>query len=118
MFIEPEHFCISRSKWSRGRGKNTCLLDEMGDKDCLGFFFKACGATDAQLFRLDEPVDVVQKFGWQSKLMEYAGLVVCQTNTCRSIIATNDAPCMEEARREALLVKLFSLIDIRLYFAD
>ncbi len=117
-FTDIRKFTVARSTWSRGRGKNTSILDEMGDKDCLGFFLKAGGASDAQLLRADEPIDVVVKYGWNIPLIEYAGWTCYQTKACREIIATNDAPLMNDAFREFTLIGLFKTINVALDFVD
>ncbi len=117
-FIEITTFVISRSKWSRGKGKDTCILNEMGERDCIGFFLQACGATDAQLLRVDEPIDVIQKYGWECSLIECCGEVRFQNVICRAIISVNDNPIIKDQERERQLKSLFQKINVTLNFID
>ena len=117
-FIEVDQFTIVRSEWSRGKGKDTCILNEMRERDCIGFFLKACGATDAQLLRLDEPIDVIIKYGWESKLVEGCGEVLFQTVICRAIISVNDNPILKDQERERQLISLFRQMNVNLNFID
>lgn len=56
-------FTIDRSKWAR-RGLNgmSAMLNNQGAMCCLGFYAKACGATDEELLGKSNP-DQVRRIG-------------------------------------------------------
>lgn len=51
-------FIIERSKWLRGVGPNSTLLNEDGDMCCLGQILKQCGIPDEQLESGSVPGDI------------------------------------------------------------
>lgn len=116
MLTDRSHFTVDRLKWSRGEGKNTKLLDLSGKMDCIGFLLKANGAKDYQILDVDEPIDLIKKTEWLTKLIEWAGSVCYHSNVCRDIILVNDMKGMQDSWRETRLIELFASIGIKLEF--
>lgn len=111
-------FSITRRLWSFGKGKSTKILDDSGKRDCLGFFMTASGFADEQLLNTDEPIDIIRKKEWLTKLISWSGSSCRQSLTCEQIIRVNDNSNLTGEEREAKLVQLFRSIDVALTFVD
>lgn len=118
MIADASEFTIQRSKWSFGRGKNTKILHDDGFRDCLGFFLLASGFKEEDLLNVDEPIELVQKHEWLTKLVDWVGAACFQTSVCTDIIQVNDNKAFEDSVREAKLIKLFDSIGVKLTFTD
>jgi len=115
----PNAFTIKRSSWLKGSGKETCILDYNGKRDCFGFLFQSANVPDAELLKALEPGDIARRHNWSAnKLIEYGTVGFYQTSLCNSIIKTNDANDIDEEIRESFLIELFASIGITLSFID
>ena len=49
MVCDPPTFNVKRSKWNYGNSDKTLLLNDLGQKDCIGFLLVAGGANEQHL---------------------------------------------------------------------
>lgn len=118
MHTDVPQFTIIRSKWSKGLKAKTKILDDFGNRDCLGFYMQACSFEDKDLVNVDEPIDMIKNHEWFTKLLEWHGMSCIQSPVCFQIIEANDHPTMEQNYREQRLKDLFASIDITVNFID
>lgn len=131
VFRNIASFVVTRSSWLRGKGNCTKLLNEIGERDCLGFYMSACGFADARLLCADEPIDAMMLrrneilVKWITPLFTWYGDSVCETKLCYQIIQINDAPYSSlisdqelDSIREAKLINLFGSMGVTLVFED
>lgn len=118
MVSDVPKFVVQRSKWLRGTKKFTKILNDKGERDCIGFLLRACGFADDQIMGLDEPIDVVRKHGWNTRLITWSGNGFYQNAYCDTIIRTNDCTDMTNVEREQTLKDLFKMVDIEVEFVD
>lgn len=132
---------IDRSMWLRGEGsdKSKLLRGCDGKMCCLGFYAKALGYKDQDIFEEAEPEDTIDRSSAepQSKWPEWAVKVepdkeyledpeayeepepeVCQTNIIGSLMAYNDDHGLEESSREYHVGSIFRRHGVEVEFVD
>ena len=116
---------IQRSKWLRGNdGDGSCLLDNDGKMCCLGFYAKALGAEDSQIFAVTIPQDCdsperekifSERSGGRWILSEDgAG----DSHDAVELIVQNDSNYLTEEEREWSIQELFARHGVEVVFVD
>jgi hypothetical protein len=118
MIRDAKKFTIKRSQWIQGQESRTKLVDDDGNKDCIGFFWEASGLDSSQMVGLDEPIDVLAKHQMESKLIKRVATTYLQSDICTQIIAANDDSGISIGQRERVLQSLFASIGVALNFED
>lgn len=120
-------FTIVRRNWSRGKGSvHSCMLNNKGQRCCLGFYAKACGIPDAKMKDKTDPVSMIMTSPfdstadilWKTFLIEGSNGKEDCADLTRHIIAMNDETRVTSERREKKLTKFFKRVGIKLLFVD
>jgi len=116
-------FTVKRSEWLRGGLdlKKSKLMNDMGERCCLGFLGQACGINDKNMIGLYRPYETytLNKSGyglWPAFLVDYDNEI--NTSSCNAIMAVNDSYYYSDAKREELLKKEFKKHGITINFED
>lgn len=111
----PQAFEIDRSKWLRNTTcLNSLMLDEHGNMCCLGFYAKACGIQDSELFEMDTPACV----GAIPLLSESINNGHEHRNTplASSLMSINDSDSWTDFEREDAIASSFAAVGIKVTF--
>lgn len=130
---DVKSFTVDRKTWYRGKsGDSSCLLNNAGNRCCLGFYASACGVEDKQMRNLLSPGSLVElaktgstydKFDrsvsrdvneWKTKLTRSSS--VDNSETCMKMMQVNDEEKITEEVREKKLTALFASIGIKIKF--
>jgi hypothetical protein len=119
----PKTFTIDRSKWQRGKGRAE-MLDAHGKMCCLGFFGKACGYTDEELFKYRTPESVA----WRDKSLFPAWMLKTvkggypdqheHTPVAEDLMRVNDQVGLPATEREAIIKRTFAKHGVEVRFVD
>jgi len=110
---------IKRSKWLRGTGDGT-LLNEDGERCCLGFLGKVCGYSDKDLKRKGTPMDLNTKTfkngKWPKTILspEYR----YNTDLTEDLVSANDDTNVLGANKERRIKSLGKKGGIDFQFVD
>lgn len=132
---------IDRQRWIRGQPGSQLLIDEPGITEidspaippgrnhgkmcCLGFAALELGYTPDEIRNRPSPKSVVD--GGHKDLFTLARLTepyvehpdfVNNTNTCQTLMFTNDRTDISNAEREATLVRIFAELGIDVEFIN
>lgn len=115
-------FTICRSTWLRGRPYESTLLNDAGEKCCLGFLALSIDET-AQIRNQFTPYGLNTQMGkniWPKGMVECDrhGASMGNSSTTRGIMACNDMDDTTDLEKEELLKGLFKSIDIEVEFID
>lgn len=113
-------FTVYRDKWLQGRPNDACLLNEHGERCCLGFLGAAVGIPNISQFTQPDPEEVNEEdvSKWPGSLVRDNGVRLRNSDLCGEIIRTNDSTVIENAERERELKQLFSSGGIDVTFED
>ncbi len=109
---------IDRKIWDRGNGSYpSCMLNDNGTYDCMGFLGKACGLTDDQLKNVTTPMWI--PLSWcPGILVRSSNDAVDNSELCSKLIRTNDNKKTSDLEKEAEFTKLFTLLDVNVQFVN
>lgn len=119
MSERPTEFVVQRSKWLRGNGEGSVLLDRHGCMCCLGFVANQCGmAADVLLdnatpacLRWDDDADMERIAGILAECTgvgAYGDDIWADSQLAVVAITLNDDAAISEAERETQLSALFA----------
>lgn len=96
-------FRINRAKWARGgEGGQSALLNEDGNKCCLGFYALACGAKPNQIAGHGCPEDA-----WPVKAGRWLLEDGKDSPDCYELVNVNDNVNLTDANREEEIKRIF-----------
>jgi hypothetical protein len=126
---------IRRREWRRGGDAGerkekygaTQMLNEQGQKCCLGFDALACGVPEADLLGQGEPYEVIERFVhteipawferyvtegrfWVEDLVADDGEIPTQKAVVDKAVQINDDPKLTDAEREEQLVPVLKAL--------
>lgn len=106
MTEHPREFVVQRSKWLRGRERDTFLLDEKGRMCCLGFVSAQCGVPAPAMLRRTTPNGLPEHTG-EPLLGLLLKHYTTHTELAAAAVRINDTIGMDDAERESQLSALF-----------
>lgn len=117
---KPTTLTIVRETWVRGNAHESSLLTSDGRRCCLGFYGRACGFADDEMFQEGEPAHL-----WRTMpAMSYAPVSddddasLCNTDLANCLISINDSRCLSDAERERQVRAEFATIGVAVSFVD
>lgn len=113
-------FVVKRSLWCRGKGSDySRLLCENGKMCCLGFFAKACGKTDAEIFNKPALSDAGMCIE-EALLIKHDSEWIDAARGEHSVFlyGVNDNRNISEKARENRITELFALAGVDVTFKD
>lgn len=107
MSEHPREFVVQRSKWLRGRYRDTFLLDEAGRMCCLGFVSAQCGVPAPAMLRRTTPNGLPEHAG-EPLLGLLLKHYTAHTELATAAVQINDSIGMNDEERESALCTLFA----------
>lgn len=105
-------YYVSRKKWLRGQANKSVLLNDLGERCCLGFVGQQCGMADE--FLLDRLAPRADDFSdWPEWMMEDGH---DRSGACVDAMRLNDNPTLSNHERESKLRALFRKHGDRIVF--
>lgn len=113
---------INRNEWLRGEDKNSCLLrGRDGRMCCLGIYGRAIGIPIDGLLEQMEPERKEDEYGryydWPDWLGN-PGYVDGKPTDEQQLITMNDAPSVDESKREQDIAIIFARHGVEVTFYD
>lgn len=98
---------IDRAHWLRGDGGASCLLNESGNKCCLGFYSLALGYSEEDILNIRQPGDVADGGLYPVWLVTESFPHICLASPCWELMSKNDATLYDDEEREQNVRDLF-----------
>lgn len=116
---------IDRETWVRGDSMNAALINNKGQRCCLGFYLRACGVPDEHMREIGDPETMLQRTS--AKVPEQAQWLIAkaspldlpkQNTACNELIHDNDGGFFKETVREKEIAKKFAAHGVEVVFVD